>query len=662
MSDPCPQEVEAWVELPNRSMRSHDRCERALAHLLGASNTLTFVADRQLRIREANAAWGSLGFSDAEVLERAWPELTDPQDAGPARAAAAEAIAGPQTPVRVRVRHPARGSRGPSVVDWSVLWVPEDEALVGLGFDVSSLVALQRHAERQQEVLDHAGKLAQVGGWSFDVRTHQIEWSELVAQIHGVPEHYVPTIADALSFYAPEARSVMQEVVVRCIEDGQSWDVELPFVRATGERLWVRSMGEAVREDGRTVKLRGAFQDVTDRKRVEHELRDAKVDAERSARSKADFLAMMSHEIRTPLNGVIGMTGLLLDTTLDGEQRDCVDTIRSCGKSLLSVVNDVLEFSRIEAGRVELELLPFDPLHLARECAEICRSNVAPGVALHVAGQLGDPLHLRGDAMRLRQIVTNFLSNAAKFTLQGNITVDVRAQPELDGTARLRIEVVDTGLGIAEHRLDAVFDRFTQAEVSTPRKYGGSGLGLAICRTLANLMGGEVGVRSRLDAGSTFWVEVRLPIEEERPTELPRGSELAGSLQSMRILLAEDNMVNQRVTTRLLERLGCHVESAMNGREALELVRRVPFDLVLMDCQMPELDGYEATRLLREAPEPELAELPVIALTASALAGDRQRCIDAGMDDYLTKPIVREALVEALVRWRGKLSATSIAV
>ncbi len=502
-------------------------------------------------------------------------------------------------------------------------------------------------------------------------------------------------LGQSLEILFPPALAEISMAQIRLAVSGERWEsVEIAILHCDGSIhtvLW--NSATLFSQDGQTpIATIAQGNDITARKLAEQELKQtnhrleeavnlAKSYAEQAGlanSAKSEFLANMSHEIRTPMNGVIGMTGLLLDTDLNQEQRRYAGMVHSSGEALLTLINDILDFSKIEAGKLDLESLDFDLQRLLDDfCMSMTLRAQAKGLELVSHVDPDAPTLLRGDAGRLRQILTNLVGNAIKFTKQGEVAIWVScltkpAAIPVPGRSskyvELRFSIRDTGIGISPENIGKLFTKFSQADVSTTRKYGGTGLGLAISKQLAELMGGEIGVESIAGGGSEFWFTVNLEYQPERapdlsnetPVQVAAKPRSTGKLRlptnsSARILLAEDNLTNQMVAQAILKKLGFQSDIATNGAEALNALENTRYDLVLMDMQMPEMDGLEATRRIRDIQSSVFNHnIPIIAMTANAMKEDREHWLEAGMNDYVSKPIKPQALSEMLLRWLPK--------
>ncbi len=437
------------------------------------------------------------------------------------------------------------------------------------------------------------------------------------------------------------------------LEKGKAFKGELQNYTKDGHSYWLDISIVPVKDEAGNLTYFAAIErDITDRKVFEKQLQITKDAAEVANRAKGDFLANMSHELRTPMNGIIGLSELLIEMDMNEEQTELAEAVNSSSRNLLILLNDILDLSKIEAGELTLERIPFDTRRTVRQTVELVKPIASrKGVVVESTINPIVPERIIGDPARLQQIMNNLISNAIKFTEVGYVRIDVTSARDKDGAPELHIRVEDTGIGIPEGKRDAIFQKFTQADVSTARKYGGTGLGLAITKELVDMMGGQISLDSVEGKGTTFYVDIPVEVSEEAESITSNAPKVISINTDARVMVVDDHPVNLLFMKKVLKKLNFkNVHEATSGKEAIALTEQNTYDLIFMDCQMPEIDGFEASTIIRER-EDLIGDIKIIAVTADAMKGAREKCLDAGMNDYISKPVDIEKLKSVLGEW-----------
>jgi PAS domain S-box-containing protein len=544
-------------------------------------------------------------------------------------------------------------------------WIRVDERKTVTGgtvcvrTDITELKLAEFEARVQQERLRVATKVGGFGVWEWELADGNITWDTRMCELYDYElDEFPGTYAAWKARVHPDDIKRVEQDFERSVNARREFKSRYRVVKKDGTVRYIDAQGACVLDgSGNIIRVVGVNQDTTEEVESQEVLKRHAEAAEAATKAKAEFLATMSHEIRTPMNGVIGMTNLLIGTSLDGAQREYVETIRACGESLLSLINNIMDFSKMEAGKLILERVPFSLDQAVVQSIMLFTSQAeAKGIQLlHTLP--ADPVMVVGDPTRFKQILLNLVSNALKFTTDGFVKVSLQTHRSSDSETVVELQVADTGIGISGEHLIRLGEAFLQADASTTRQYGGTGLGLSITLSLIQKMNGNISVASEVNKGTTFSVRLPLGLATHVEAQADGGSAAPINLRIGRVLVAEDNAVNRRVVGLMLKKLAEHVDFATDGRQALELFMHNTYDCILMDGQMPEMDGFEATRQMRiwESRSGRV-RTPIVALTANALPGDREAFLCAGMDEYLTKPLRNSDLVLTLAKMLQRAS------
>lgn len=539
-------------------------------------------------------------------------------------------------------------------ITWDVRpWYISDGNIGGLLMytaDITAMKEKDRENVAIREILDKTNEVARIGTWEVITATGQLSWSKVTREIHEA-EAGVPLDADqGINFFKEgHSRDIVAQHFREALQYGKPYDLELELVTAKGNEVWVRNIAQAEFEKGKCKRIYGMFQDITERKKAEMAIIEARNLAEQSAVLKETFLANMSHEIRTPMNAIIGFTDLLLTKDLGSEEQEYIRIVKHSGENLMRIINDILDISKINSGMMAFEEHPLSIKELFHSLkALLSKSADEKKLNLSFETSHNIPEILLGDPTRLTQILLNLAGNAIKFTKDGSVTVFARALSKEGNDHRIEISVRDTGIGIPKDKLQHIFERFSQAESHTTRSYGGTGLGLSIAKQLVELQGGNISIESNSGKGTT--ITFTLPFKSLRNTNSVVVNKEPGTdfslLNGLHLLLVDDNPINLKLLLGLLANYQTTIRTAGNGRDAIELLQAKNVDVVLMDIGMPEMNGYETTAHIRKVMR---SEVPVIAMTANAMSGEREKCLRMGMNDYISKPIKAEELFEKIV-------------
>jgi PAS domain S-box-containing protein len=530
-------------------------------------------------------------------------------------------------------------------------------------------ITQQKHYEetlkQRERLLNRAQQLSKVGGWEWDVEKQLMTWTDETYRIHGVePGIFISgsleRILTSSAFYKDEDQKCLMQAFASCIREGKPFELELPLTSITGTIKCVVIKAEPIYQNNQVIKITGNIQDITEQKRAEEErLEKEKLEkkitlTEESLRFKQNFLANMSHEMRTPLTGILGMAEILSKSQLDNEQKDYLDTIIQSGENLREIINNVLDFSKIEAGKINLKKNTFSLENLQLHTRKLFNSLCRKPIEFESVIDEDVPVLITADETRIKQVINNLLFNAVKFTASGKIGLYFKMEKRLSLQREMEIKVLvtDTGKGINADTLEKLFIPFSQIEDKDTRDFEGTGLGLSICKDLVKLHGGNIGVISHENQGSTFWFTfIAEEAELEQPEKVIIPPAPLENPRTLNILLAEDKVVNQKVIKLILSSMGHKITIARNGLEVLKLFRPSEFDLVLMDIQMPEMDGIQATQKLREL-YPDLP--PIVGLSANAFEGDREKYMAQGLDEYLIKPLKTEDFNAMVIKFFSK--------
>ena len=625
------------------------------------SSDLVCIADFDCYFKVVNPAFDKiLGYSKEELLAKPFIYFVHPEDLEKTKSEV-QFLKNGSSSVDFENRYITK-SGALVYLQWKANLNSSNNLIYAIARDVTETRKTQQKLLSSERSLNEAQKIARIGSWDFNLVTQELNWSNELYEIFEIqnkpnnPNLY----AEYLSHFAPEDAELLNANVANTIANNVPYEMEHEIVFENQKKKWVFCTGVPIVDETHTViALKGVVQDITQKKQIDETIK-AKDKAEAANKAKSDFLANMSHEIRTPLNGIVGFTDLLLKMNFDKDQLEYLNMVNESANTLMDIINNILDFSKIEAGKLELDFEEIDLHELSHQIINLFKYEANyKQIELIINIDALVPQYVIGDSIRLKQIVLNLLSNAMKFTFFGHIKLNVDLVDENDGFSKIKFSVKDTGIGIKIKNQKKIFQSFVQADSSTTRKYGGTGLGLSISNQLLGLKNSELKLNSTFGEGSDFFFTIEFKKGNEKMEKLPfipeiktennnEGSKLSSDLK---ILIAEDNKINMLLAKTLIKKIfdKCTIIEAANGYEAVQKVQTAIPDIILMDIQMPILNGYDAALEIRKLNK--FDHIPIIALTAGVLSGEKERCLEHGMSDYISKPINRLELEETVLKW-----------
>lgn len=625
------------------------------------SPDLVCIADLNAYFKVINPAFTKvLGYSNEELLSRPFVDFIHPDDLEKTFAEV-QFLTNNNPTIDFENRYISK--KGNLVhLQWKANLNSSNNLIYAIARDITETRKTQEKLLASEKSLNEAQRIAKIGSWDFDLFTQELNWSDELYEIFEIQNNpNNPNLyAEYLSRFTPEDAEQLNINVGNTISNKVSYEMEHQIVLDDHKTKWVFCTGVPIVDDTNTViALKGVVQDITQKKQIDENIK-AKENAEAANKAKSDFLANMSHEIRTPLNGIVGFTDLLLKMNFDKDQLEYLNMVNESANTLMDIINNILDFSKIEAGKLELDFEEIDLHELSHQIINLFKHEASfKKIDLIINIDPKVPQYVIGDSIRLKQIVLNLLSNALKFTFFGHIRLDLNLVEEKDNFSRIKFSVSDTGIGIKIKNQKKIFKSFVQADSTTSRKYGGTGLGLAISNQLLELKNSELKLNSTFGQGSDFFFTIEFEKVNEMKEELffipeikrKNKKERTKRDSDLKILIAEDNKINMLLIKTLIKKLfdNCTIIEATNGYEAVQKAQMTIPDIVLMDIQMPILNGYDASLEIRKLNN--LEHIPIIALTAGVLSGEKEKCLANGMSDYIAKPIIQSELEETVFKW-----------